>query len=96
MVFSVGQRILPSFCGMRVLWSPRLMLVMLVLLMTGCTLRVTSEILAYQNYAAWAWNVLPVSALIELAAVTLFAVNLFVTFLRPAVVVSTPLSMTTE
>ena len=48
MVFSVGQRILPSFCGMRVLWSPRLMLVMLVLLMTGCTLRVTSEILAYE------------------------------------------------
>ncbi len=96
MVFSVGQRILPSFCGMRVLWSPRLMLVMLVLLMTGCTLRVTSEILAYQNYAAWAWNVLPVSALIELAAVTLFAVNLFVTFLRRPVVVTTPLSMTTE
>jgi hypothetical protein len=96
MVFSVGQRILPSFCGMRVLWSPRLMLVMLVLLMTGCTLRVTSEILAYQNYAAWAWNVLPVSALIELTAVTLFAVNLFVTFLRPPVVVTTPLSMTIE
>ena len=96
MVFSVGQRILPSFCGMRVLWSPRLMLAMLVLLMTGCTLRVTSEILAYQNYAAWAWNVLPISALIELAAVTLFAVNLIVTFLRPPIIVTTPLSMTTE
>ena len=52
------------------------MLVMLVLLMTGCTLRVASEILAYQDYAAWAWNVLPVSALIELTAVTMFAVNL--------------------
>lgn len=47
MIFCVGRRILPSFCGMRVLWSPRLMLVMLVLLMSGCTLRVTSEILAY-------------------------------------------------
>jgi uncharacterized protein involved in response to NO len=96
MVFSVGQRILPSFCGMRVLWSPRLMLVMLVLLMIGCTLRVTSEILAYQNYAAWAWNVLPISALIELTAVTLFAVNLTATFLRPPIAVTTPLSMTTE
>ncbi|MGH9739025.1 MAG: NnrS family protein [Candidatus Acidiferrales bacterium] len=96
MVFCVGQRILPSFCGMRVLWSPRLMLAMLVLLMTGCTLRVASEILAYQNYAAWAWNVLPVSALIELTAITLFAVNLIVTFLRPPVVVTTPLTMTTE
>jgi uncharacterized protein involved in response to NO len=96
MVFSVGQRILPSFCGMRVLWSPRLMLVMLVLLMIGCTLRVTSEILAYQNYAAWAWNVLPISALIELTAVTLFAVNLTATFLRPPIAVATPLSMATE
>jgi uncharacterized protein involved in response to NO len=96
MIFSVGQRILPSFCGMRVLWSPSLMLVMLVLLMTGCTLRVVSEILAYQEYAAWAWNVLPVSALIELTAVTLFAVNLILTFLRPPIIVPTPLSMTTE
>ncbi len=88
MVFSVGQRILPSFCGMHVLWSTKLMLVMLVLLMTGCTLRVTSEILAYQNYAAWAWNVLPVSALIELAAVTLFALNMIITFLRPPITVT--------
>ena len=96
MIFCVGQRILPSFCGMRVLWSPRLMLAMLVLLMTGCTLRVASEILAYQNYAKWAWNVLPVSALIELTAVALFAVNLIVTFARPPVVVTSQLTMTTE
>jgi uncharacterized protein involved in response to NO len=65
------------------------MLVMLVLLMTGCLLRVTSEILAYQNYATWAWNVLPVSALIELTAVTLFAVNLILTFLRWPIAVTT-------
>jgi uncharacterized protein involved in response to NO len=96
MIFCVGQRILPSFCGMRVLWSPRLMLVMLVLLMTGCTLRVASEILAYQDYAKWAWNVLPISALIELTAVALFAVNLIVTFARPPVVVTSALTMTTE
>lgn len=72
------------------------MLVMLVLLVSGCTLRVASEILAYQDYAPWAWNVLPVSALIELAAVTLFAVNLILTFLRRPLVVATPLTMTTE
>ena len=96
MVFSVGQRILPSFCGMRVLWSPRLMLVMLVLLMSGCTLRVASEILAYQDYAKWAWNILPISALIELTAVALFAINLIVTFARSPVVVPSPLNMTTE
>jgi uncharacterized protein involved in response to NO len=96
MVFTVGQRILPSFCGMRILWSTKLMFAMLALLMTGCTLRVVSEILAYQEYAAWAWNVLPVSALLELTAVTLFALNLFVTFLRPPIVVASPLTMTTE
>ena len=96
MIFCVGQRILPSFCGMRVLWSPKLMFIMLFLLMTGCTLRVASEILAYQNYAAWAWYILPISALIELTAVALFAVNLIVTFARPPVVVPSPLTMTTE
>src|SRR5215469_13749247 len=96
MIFCVGQRILPSFCGMRVLWSPRLMLVMLVLLMSGCTLRVASEILAYQDYAKWAWNILPISALIELTAVALFALNLIVTFVRPPVAVRSPLTMTTE
>ena len=96
MVFCVGQRVLPSFCGMRVLWSPTLMLWMLVLLMTGCTLRVATEILAYQGYADWAWSGLPVSALMELTAVFLFGVNLLVTFIHPPVVVTTPLTMTTE
>ena len=72
------------------------MLVMLVLLMIGCTLRVTSEIFAYQDYAKWAWNILPISALIELAAVALFAVNLIVTFARPPLVVASPLTTTTE
>ena len=96
MIFCVGQRILPSFCGMRVLWSAKLMLVMLVLLISGCTLRVASEILAYQDYAEWAWNILPVSALIELTAVTLFAINLIATFARPHVVVTSPLTMSTE
>ena len=96
MIFCVGQRVLPSFCGMRVLWSPRLMLLMLILLMAGCALRVASEILAYQGYANWAWTGLPVSALLELTAVSLFAVNLLVTFLRSPIVVTTPLTMTTS
>lgn len=72
------------------------MLAMLVLLMIGCTLRVGSEILAYQGYARWAWNILPISALIELIAVTLFAINLVVTFARAPVVAPSPLSVTTE
>lgn len=96
MVFSVGQRVLPSFCGMRVLYSPRLMFAALALLLTGCTLRVFSEIAAYQNYLRWAWNVLPISALIELTAVTLFAINMAATFASPPVVVQGPLTQFTE
>ncbi len=75
---------------------PKLTLVMLTLLMSGCALRVASEILAYQDYAKWAWNILPISALIELTAVALFAINLIVTFARSPVVVPSPLTMTTE
>jgi hypothetical protein len=96
MVFSVGQRILPSFCGMRVLASTKLMLAGLALLMIGCTLRVNSEILAYQGYATWAWPILPASALIEMTAVTIFAVNLAWTFIRAPVVVQGPLHLYVE
>ena len=92
MVFCVGQRILPAFAGMRLLWSIRLMVVGLVLLTIGCTLRVSSEVLAYQGYANWAWSVLPVSALLELAGITAFAVNIFGTFiLEPSHVQKQPL-----
>ncbi|HVZ16553.1 MAG TPA: hypothetical protein VG897_05515, partial [Terriglobales bacterium] len=48
----------------------------------GCTMRVVSEVLAYPGYAAWAWHCLPVSAVIELTGFTLFAFNLYATFLR--------------
>ncbi|HEX8924189.1 MAG TPA: NnrS family protein [Terriglobales bacterium] len=85
MVFSIGQRVLPAFSGMKLLFSPRIMLFALLSLSVGCTLRVSSEVLAYQDYAQWAWKVLPVSALLELTGVTLFAFNLIATFAsRPA------------
>jgi hypothetical protein len=82
MVFSVGQRILPAFSGMRLLFSTRLMFLSLLLLGTGCLLRVSSEILAYQGFAGWAWSWLPVSAITEMTAVTIFAINLLLTFAR--------------
>ena len=81
MVLSIGPRILPAFAGMRLLWSSKLMFAALLLLSLGCTLRVFSEVLAYQGYAAWAWSVLPGSALLELAGLTAFAVNILGTFL---------------
>ena len=84
MVFSVGQRILPAFSGMRLLFSTKLMFLSLLLLGAGCLLRVSSEILAYQHFAGWAWSGLPASAVMELTAVTLLAVNLLCTFMsRP-------------
>lgn len=81
MVLSVGQRVLPAFVGMRLLWSTRLMFASLALLTIGCALRVPCEVLAYQNYAGWAWQVLPVSAILELAGITAFAMNIFGTFI---------------
>ena len=92
MVLSVGQRILPAFAGMRLLWSTGLMFAGLALLTIGCTLRVSCEVLAYQEYASWAWNVLPVSAVLELAGITAFAMNIFGTFiLEPSHVQKQPL-----
>ncbi len=83
MVFVIGQRILPAFCGMRVLWSTRLMLWSLLLLHVGCALRVTLEPLAYEGYWNFAWKLLPFSAFVELTAVVLFALNIAGTLLQP-------------
>jgi hypothetical protein len=80
MVFAVGQRVLPAFAGMRLLYSSRLMLICLLLLNIGCALRVVSQVLAYERYWEPAWNVLPWSAICELLAVTVFAANLLLTF----------------
>lgn len=80
MILSVGQRILPAFAGMRMLWSTKLMFVGLALVTLGCTLRVSCEIIAYQGYAGWAWSTLPISALCELAGLTIYALNILGTF----------------
>jgi uncharacterized protein involved in response to NO len=80
MILSVGQRILPAFAGMRLLWSTKLMFAGLALVTVGCTLRVSCEVIAYQGYAAWAWSVLPLSALCELAGLTIYAINILGTF----------------
>jgi uncharacterized protein involved in response to NO len=83
MVFAIGQRVLPAFCGMRLLYSKGLMAASLAILNFGCLLRVASEVPAYEANLRAAWQVLPVSAVIELTAVTLFAVNLGITLLLP-------------
>lgn len=82
MVFGVGQRVLPAFAGMRVLFSTKLMFAAMFLLAAGCLVRVGSEILAYQQFLRSAWTWLPASAITEMTAVTIFAVNLITTFSR--------------
>lgn len=80
MVFAIGPRILPHFGGVQRIFSTRLMALCLALLQTGCLLRVSSEPLAYEGIVAFGWKVLPVSGMLELSAVLLFAVNLAMTF----------------
>jgi hypothetical protein len=58
----------------------------LLLLSTGCTLRVSMEPLAYEGLASFAWKVLPLSGCLELGAVLLFALQLVLTFaLEPSI-----------
>jgi hypothetical protein len=80
MVFAIGPRILPHFGGICRIFSTRLMLVSLLLLQIGCTLRVSSEPLAYEGILPFAWKVLPVSGMLELAGVLVFAANIALTF----------------
>jgi len=81
MVFAIGQRVIPAFAG-RLLFSSKLMFVGLVLLIAGCLVRVSAEILAYQGFFHSAWSWLPISAVAEMTAVTVFAINLIVSFAR--------------
>ena len=80
MVSAIGPRILPHFAGVHNIFSKRLMFLSLLLLQSGCTLRVLSEPLGYEGLLLFAWKVLPVSGMLELSAVLLFATNLALTF----------------
>jgi hypothetical protein len=81
MVFAIGPRILPHFAGVQGIFSKRLMFLSLLLLQLGCTLRVSSEPLAYEGISAFAWKTLPISGMLELGGVLLFATNLAFTLL---------------
>jgi len=77
--FTIGSRVLPAFFNVRRLWSTRVMAASLLLLNIGCTIRVVSQILAYEQFSTHAWPALGVSAIIEMTAVTLFAANMLLT-----------------
>jgi uncharacterized protein involved in response to NO len=83
MVLAIGQRVLPAFCGMRLLYRKRRMWASLAILNLGCLLRVSSELPAYEANLRATWQILPVSAVTELTAVSLFAINLGLTLLLP-------------
>lgn len=75
-VFCIGSRVLPAFFGVRRLFSTRLMFVSLLLITAGCALRVGSEVLAYGHIIQSAWQLLPLSAILEMTAIALFAFNM--------------------
>jgi hypothetical protein len=68
---------------MRLLYSKRLMGASLPILNLGCLLRVASEVPAYEWNLRTGWQILPVSTVTELTAVTLFVLNLGITLLLP-------------
>ena len=82
MVFAIGPRILPHFAGIYGIFSKRLMFTSLLLLQTGCMLRVLSEPLAYEGILAAAWKALPVSGVLELSGVLVFGINIALTLLQ--------------
>ncbi|MBI4446122.1 MAG: NnrS family protein [Acidobacteria bacterium] len=82
LIFSIGPRILPSFLNGRELRSPRLMSAALWLVSLGCLLRVSSESIAY-SATGISWEVLPISALLELSAVVIFVINMGMTLSQP-------------
>jgi uncharacterized protein involved in response to NO len=82
LIFAIGPRILPAFLGGRELAGAGMMAAALWLLNAGCLLRVSSEAVAY-SAGGLAWKLLPVSALLELGAVTVFVINLGLTLARP-------------
>lgn len=81
MVFAIGPRILPHFAGVSTIFSKRLMFLSLLLLQSGCTVRVCSEPLAYEGILPFAWKTLPISGMLELSGVLVFAVNIALTML---------------
>ncbi|MGA9062614.1 MAG: hypothetical protein WB341_13220 [Terracidiphilus sp.] len=81
MVFAIGPRILPHFAGIYGIFSERLMFFSLLLLQAGCTFRVLSEPLAYEGILSFAWKALPISGVLELSGVLVFAFNIALTLL---------------
>jgi len=75
-VFCIGSRVLPAFFGVRRLFSTRVMFASLLMINIGCTLRVGSQVLAYGHTASAAWAWLPVSGILEITAILLFAFNM--------------------
>ena len=78
-VFTIGPRVLPAFFNVMRLWSTRVMAASLILLNAGCVTRVVAQIAAYGGFSTRAWTALTLSAIIEMTAVGLFALNMLMT-----------------
>ena len=82
MVFAIGQRVLPAFCGMRLLYSKKLMFASLAVLNLAASFAWPRRS-PHTRPIACCMDTLPISAVTELTAVTLFALNLGITLLLP-------------
>ena len=66
------------FAGLYRIFSTRPMFLSL-LLQISCTLRISSEPLAYEGILSQAWTVLPISGMPGLSGVLIFAANIALT-----------------
>jgi hypothetical protein len=80
LILGVGQRLLPIL-GHRLLPYPRLVLPIFVLIAVGNLFRVVTEFAAARSTVAFA--LMPISSVLELAALVLFAVNALRTLWPP-------------
>lgn len=81
MVFCIGQRVLPAFSGMRLLFSPRLMFVGLLFLSLGARYASVLKSLLTQRSCRRLGAGCLIPLFFELVTVTALAVNLIATFL---------------
>jgi hypothetical protein len=77
MILGVGHRLLPVFVR-QPLASHRLMLVSAAFILVGNAGRVTLELLTMGNWP-WSFHMMGMTGVLELAALTLFAINLALT-----------------
>jgi uncharacterized protein involved in response to NO len=85
MVLAIGPRMLPALFGRAQLFSRRLMLVSLLLVSAGVSLRLIIQVTAHTGLDDRFWSWFPYIAAMEGAAIIVFAANMLLTLSIPVV-----------